>query len=222
MNLFRNFKRKRLVTFLWILDVKKLVVHLRTKERHNWILKKQNAEVKGLPGCSQYNEANKIQALPWMCRTELWPSEKGSCQTPCLDPCSLSSHLEQQEEEEGCSELKSRPFYPCLAWPPGMAASWRAVLQQKPLPVWELPLEQLLCLLGTAAVGVSIALSSVSQHSLASFWQQPGALITLLDGCSNVGRQHSCVLFYTVFPSMALVLERELRCQGLCMVFFGL
>lgn len=72
MNLLRNLERKYLMTFHEFLMWKKSLVDLRMEEKHSWLLKKQNTEVKELPGCSQYNKVNKIQGLPWMHRTKLW------------------------------------------------------------------------------------------------------------------------------------------------------
>lgn len=52
MSLFRNLETKCFLIFLWSLDVKKFVGDLRTEDKHNLIIKKQNAELKGLPGAA--------------------------------------------------------------------------------------------------------------------------------------------------------------------------
>lgn len=147
----------------------------------------------------------------------LLPSERSNW-TPSLNPMCPVFSPRAAEEEKGCSELKSKCFHLRLTMPSEMAASWRAVFQQRSLSVWKLQLEQLLCLLGVTAVGMSVASSSVSQLGLPSFWQQPGSLNILSGGCLSVGETWKRQ-YYSTQCCHLYGLSAGTRCQDLYMDF---
>lgn len=148
-----------------------------------------------------------------MCRTELWCRLRAAAAKSQFGSLLL---VFTPRTARGTGGML-RPFYPCLAWPGHLGL---------------LPAGGQWCSSGSATGAAAVLAWDCSCWCVRSiklcFPAEPCQLLVtarslnhILYSCSKVGRPHRGVLFHRGLPSLALVMETELMCQSLHVVFFG-